>query len=203
MAYLAYPPMITCARPDISPRSGYSWGCRCDRCKQGRHKAYLERKAKFPYVPKTPKTLAERLLANINETSSGCVLWSGPKNAYGYGMIEHRKTRYLTHRLLWELQNGGIPQGFLIDHRCGIRLCCNPEHLQVVTPEGNAENRSGTYSNSGFRGVSWSRHAKKWMVSAKKKGKSYHGGYFDDVDEANQAAIALRNKLMTNNLGDR
>lgn len=108
----------------------------------------------------------------MTEIESGCVLWSGPKNGYGYGMIEHR-------------------------------LCCNPEHLQVVTPEGNAENRSGTYSNSGFRGVSWSRHAKKWMVSAKKKGKSYHGGYFDDVDEANQAAIALRNKLMTNNLGDR
>ena len=97
----------------------------------------------------------------------------------------------------------------VVDHRCHNPLCVNPAHLHVVTNQENTENRLGPNPSksdcprSGFRGVTWDRSKCRWMVTVQHSGRSHYGGYFTDVDEANRAAIALRNKLMSNNLEDR
>ena len=96
-----------------------------------------------------------------------------------------------------------------LDHRCHNTLCVNPGHLHVVTNQENGENRLGPNSpkfdcpHSGFRGVAWNRDHCKWMVLVHHSGRGYYGGYYTDVNEANRAAIALRNKLMSNNLEDK
>lgn len=41
------------------------------------------------------------------------------------------------HRLRYEAANGPIPNGMLPDHLCRNRWCCNPEHIEVVTPAEN------------------------------------------------------------------
>ena len=93
--------------------------------------------------------------------------------------------------------------------KCHDTLCVNPAHLHVVTHQENDENRLGPSSSksdcprSGFRGVTWDRSNRKWLVHVKHSGRVYYGGRYTDVNEANQAAIALRNSLMTNNLEDR
>jgi hypothetical protein len=53
------------------------------------------------------------------------------------------------HRVTWEYFVGPIPEGFVLDHlchnrsdceagnQCHHRRCCNPTHLEVVTPRQN------------------------------------------------------------------
>lgn len=72
----------------------------------------------------------------------------------GYYTIGHGGTRYHCHRVVWYLNNGAIPNGFVVDHKDG-----NPENndisnLRVLSAEDNARNRKMQLDNtSGFTGV--------------------------------------------------
>ena len=59
----------------------------------------------------------------------------------GYGQIgwaENGKTQMvLAHRVAWELTVGPIPGDLTIDHICRNRICCNPNHLRLLTNEEN------------------------------------------------------------------
>lgn len=132
----------------------------------------------------------------------GCLIWP---TVSGYGQLSVGNTPVLAHRYAWERVNGPIPVGLVIDHSCYNRSCVNIEHLSLATYQQNGENRSGPNrdNSSGYLNVSWSRPSRKWLVQVTNKGIRYHGGYFDDVSEANLAAIALRNKHLTHNMLDR
>ncbi len=55
-------------------------------------------------------------------------------------------------------------------------------------------NRSKQKNNtSGFRGVYWNKHAKKWVSIIGIKGKLIHLGYYINIEEA---AKAYKNKAM-------
>ena len=137
-----------------------------------------------------------------------CWLWTASTRE-GYGCLgtyrQGRKFIDGAHRISYEIHVGPIPENKLVDHRCRVRLCVNPKHLQLATRKENIENHSGAYKNSlsGVRGVYWANNRKKWRVSVQHNKKKYEGGLFDSLEEAEVAAIALRNKLFTNNLVDR
>jgi hypothetical protein len=40
---------------------------------------------------------------------------------------------------MWVLQNGPVPPGKELDHRCRVRLCCEHTHLELVTRRINIE----------------------------------------------------------------
>lgn len=69
----------------------------------------------------------------------------------------------LPHRLTWcWLHDAPIPDGLEIDHLCFVPNCCNPEHLEAVTPAENdrrraARNRARTHCRHGHRWVEWGR----------------------------------------------
>lgn len=70
---------------------------------------------------------------NVNKCE-GCWLWHGATNTKtGYGHFSFHSRTTLAHRVAWELTNGPIPRGLVIIRTCGNRLCCNPEHMRVVT----------------------------------------------------------------------
>ena len=87
--------------------------------------------------PRRP--LETRLWSRVTK-GPGCWDWTGAKTKEGYGMIgaggEGNK-RVLTHRAAYEMVNGPIPEGLQIDHLCRNTRCCNPAHLEAVTPEEN------------------------------------------------------------------
>lgn len=86
----------------------------------------------------TPAT-RETLLSNLVIDPSGCLLWTGAKNARGYGLISIGRKRPLVHRLVYEMFAEPIPEGLVIDHLCRVHACANVSHLEVVTQQVNIE----------------------------------------------------------------
>jgi HNH endonuclease len=82
------------------------------------------------------RPLAERLWPRI-DASGPCWLWTGCVNNHGYGVIRDNYQLTLTHRLVYEMLVGRIPEGMTLDHLCRVRRCCNPDHLDVVTLQEN------------------------------------------------------------------
>ncbi len=71
---------------------------------------------------------------------SGCLVWMGRLDKYGYGTISlggSRQPRSLVHRVAYEIVKGPIPIGMTLDHKCRVRSCWNPEHLEPVTNRVN------------------------------------------------------------------
>jgi hypothetical protein len=73
------------------------------------------------------------------EPISGCWLWTSMLKPDGYGYWRRRDENRgrSAHAVIWEEQNGPIPTGMELDHRCRRRGCVNPGHLEPVT---HAEN---------------------------------------------------------------
>ena len=73
----------------------------------------------------------------------GCVLWVGSVNPdTGYGQLSQKvngkPTVLYAHRMAWELFCGPIPQGLTVDHLCLNRLCCNTDHMEIVSLSENS-----------------------------------------------------------------
>ncbi len=71
-----------------------------------------------------------------------CWLWTGGTNGrYGVTGVGRRvdgtfRSVY-AHRVVCASVNGPIPDGYTVDHLCGVTLCCNPAHLEAVTQRTN------------------------------------------------------------------
>src|ERR1700690_3349654 len=68
---------------------------------------------------------------------SGCVIFLGVLNHRGYGRIWDGERMSSVHRVAYELAKGAIPEGYQVDHKCRVLTCCNPAHLEAVTPYEN------------------------------------------------------------------
>lgn len=79
------------------------------------------------------RPLAVRLAEKLVQTESGCIVWTGTvtrDGGYGKISVGGRHGRILvTHRVAWELENGPIPEGLWVLHRCDNPPCCNVQHL--------------------------------------------------------------------------
>jgi HNH endonuclease len=55
----------------------------------------------------------------------------------GYGQFSiderGRKRKVKAHRMAFELLRGPILAGFQVHHRCGVKTCCNPAHMELMT----------------------------------------------------------------------
>jgi hypothetical protein len=152
---------------------------------------------------KTNMTHEERFWAKV-EKRDGCWAWNAYTDKDGYAMFTINSQPVRAHRMSWELANGPIPEGLEIDHRCLTRDCVNPDHLRVATKKQNREHLApGRASKSGKRGVYWSHREKKWYAQCYNNATCHFGGYFHTIEEADTAAIALRNSLFTHNDLDR
>lgn len=107
-------------------------------------------------------TDAERFWAKVNKTET-CWLWTGATHVRDYGSFCHDGQMVLTHRYMAEHILGLDIDGLVIDHKCHVRKCVRPSHLQAVTQSENAQNRIGPMpgSKSGIRGVSWQSRRKR------------------------------------------
>jgi len=117
--------------------------------------------------------LPERLENKIiPEPNSGCWIWIPEGHPKGYGFAKYKAMGHRAHRLVYSLLVGKIPNGLVIDHKCRVRCCVNPEHLEPVT---NLENIK--------RGITGQFNARKTQCSeghpfdTENTGFSTHGKY--------------------------
>ena len=84
----------------------------------------------------------ERMRGFINpDPNSGCWLWSGSMNVYGYGVLPIQRgddRRWLlAHRAVYTSDRGPVSPDLCLDHKCRVRCCVNPDHLQPMTWQEN------------------------------------------------------------------
>lgn len=90
---------------------------------------------------------------SVPEPNSGCWLWLGTLNNWGYGRTQVKWTsERAAHRIAWCAYRGPIPAGTLLRHKCDVPSCVNPDHLLTGTHRENMDDmvRRGRYwSRSG------------------------------------------------------
>ena len=93
------------------------------------------------------KTLEQRLFSRlIPLTETGCFVYGGTLDREnGYGTITIDGQKHKTHRVIWQLAYGSIPDGLELLHSRDVKSCCNIKHLRLGT---HAENMK----ESGNRG---------------------------------------------------
>lgn len=85
------------------------------------------------------------------ELETACWLWQGSLNARGYGHMAMRRPVYdadgkargnlprkvLVHRLVLYLTGHAPHEVPVASHLCGVKRCCNPDHLEPATADQN------------------------------------------------------------------
>lgn len=84
-------------------------------------------------------------LARSESDENGCWVWSlqsaraghGRGGPYGRTRCPVERRPIGSHVAAYKFLVGPIPDGYEIDHTCRNTLCCNPDHLEAVTPKEN------------------------------------------------------------------
>lgn len=78
--------------------------------------------------------------------TKGCWNWTGADNGTGYGVFQWDDGQRYVHRISYEMHHGKIPEGLELDHKCRVRNCVNPDHLEPVTRKENCRRKPGYHS---------------------------------------------------------
>lgn len=81
----------------------------------------------------------DRFMSKVDKSGeNGCWLWTGGHDPTGYGRYNdsHRSKKY-AHRVSFELHFRPLVNGEVVHHKCGVRNCVNPEHLEAVSHQSN------------------------------------------------------------------
>ena len=82
-------------------------------------------------------TIEQKFKSKLVRAANGCLEWTGYK--YKYGSISIKGRLQKTHRLAWEIENGPIPDGLFVLHKCDNPACCDPTHLFLGTQKDNMQ----------------------------------------------------------------
>jgi hypothetical protein len=85
--------------------------------------------------------IQQRFFDRLVPGLDGCLLWPGSKTQFGHGTIKFDGRNILTHRLMWLLVHGEIPEGLCVLHTCDTPACCTIEHLFLGTRKDNNDDR--------------------------------------------------------------
>ena len=104
--------------------------------------------------------------------------------------VDGRSVTVRMHRVI-----AGANADQIVDHingngwdnrRCNLRIATNAENLRNRGPQKN--------NTSGYKGVTWSKAAKKWQAQIKTNGAVKYLGLFDSKESANAAREAASKK---------
>ena len=136
--------------------------------------------------------------ATAKSAPDDCWMWTAGRTADGYGQARQRGAQAYAHRFSYEMHNGPIPEGALVDHACRERACVNPRHLRLANASLNQQNRDSTAraGRSGVRGVHYFKRTGRWRASAMLNGKPVSMGSYATIEEAAQVVSDWRRQNM-------
>lgn len=113
--------------------------CRVYRLRTGRPRPeHLIDRARERLANYDPTEVLARFAEKIERGyPSGCWIWSGRMGPNGYGYFDTGFRTELAHRFAYEIRDGEIPPGVVIEHTCEVSLCVNPDHLAAVSQSEN------------------------------------------------------------------
>lgn len=185
------------ALDDVSEACGFQ-SCNLPRQKVKWCSTHYEQQRRGePLRPIGQKQVSNRevFLSQVEESASGCWLWTGSTNWAGYSKFQ-REGQISGHRYAYQEFVGPIPEDAEIDHKCSVRNCVNPQHLHAVTRAENAQRMKERPNRD--RNVYWEPGRRKWKVGLEHCGKHIFGGRFESKEDAIQAASDLRRRVFTN-----
>lgn len=111
----------------------------------------------------------------------------------GYRTVQYAGKSLKAHRVIWEMFNGEIPNGYVIDHVNNDRSDNRIENLRLATNAENCRNRKGANctSKTKARGVQ-KLPSGKYRVRVYANGKDMHIGVFDSLEEAIEKSHSVR-----------
>jgi hypothetical protein len=80
------------------------------------------------------------------DRTGDCWKWQGATRRAGYGVVRIEGQLFATHRLVFALFNGPIPEGMTVDHLCFEPSCLNPDHMRLLTWDENRRNQRRAYA---------------------------------------------------------
>ena len=108
----------------------------------------------------------------------------------GYRRVMLNGKSYAEHRIVWALFHGSWPKG-QIDHINRIKDDNRIENIREATPSQNVANTAKGSGASAFKGVSWHKQNKRWVVQIKKAGRPMYLGLFTgELDAARAYDVA-------------
>ncbi len=140
---------------------------------------------------------------------SGCMKSGGvagnlePK---GYWRVMLESKRYYTHRIIWEMFFGEIPEEMFIDHINQNKSDNRPSNFRVVTDAVNKRNRSKCKSNSsGVTGVGWVQMGERiyWYASWSLDNGKRKSAYYSIDDLGDEEAFRLSCERRTSEIENR
>lgn len=155
----------------------------------------------IPLHARDGTTRAYAVVDSIDAVEAGR-RWSLDSHGYavrtvylGYENGKQRQRKIYLHR---ELMGLTVGDGREVDHVDGDKLNCRRSNLRVGTHTQNAQNVAARGGTSRHRGVSWQRRASGgvWQVKARFAGRLRHIGYFDQEEDAAEAASEFRRRYM-------
>ena len=108
------------------------------------------------------------------------------KNNEGYIKVELYGRKVPAHRICWEMANGPVPAGMVVDHINGNSADNRLGNLRLATNAQNIRNsKLNKNSSTGLKGVT--PRGKRWRAQIMVAGKKYVLGSFATPEDAHAA----------------
>ena len=142
-------------------------------------------------------------LRSIPVPWTGCRLWLGAVDKWGYSVVSVGGQSYLGHRVMYLATRGYLDESLVVRHMCDVPLCVEPSHLALGTRADNqrdmARHGRGTRSKMG-RPFGARLHSKggrtRWEASVKVGGVDVSLGCFETSTEATRVASEFKAALL-------
>lgn len=87
-------------------------------------------------------SMLERFADKYVVSGNGCWIWTGAKDASGYGHFGVAAgVSKKAHRVSHQMYVGHVPDGLYVCHTCDVPSCVNPAHLFLGTHQANMADR--------------------------------------------------------------